>query len=294
MEKKTNDFDDIYNLNEELYKPKEPIVLTEAQKKAIQKKQLLLIILLSFSAIFLIFFSQVKPSFTKTKKKTPVVSEEKSLSLTDQKDGEVNLDDAILLEYINFLELAYHDNSTINLLPVYQSKFKFEDLADELKLFYFVNSNKFNNYLKEEGKDNCLSDHSLNKQEIDKLIKEQLNISLNSEIMIKHKFSFNTNTQSYITYNEEALYLTCAKYEAEPNISFISNKIDKVIKKGNSLIVYQKAYFMNADGAFKDTAFNQSISNNADIDPNLAFEKAKTYSFVFQELDGKYYLYEKK
>lgn len=294
MNKKTNDFDDIENLNEEIYKAEEATLLNDDEKKEMRKHILLLIGVVCLFAVILILVNVVWPSFKKTKKEKPAVVEEKKLSLAELEDGEINLDNAELQEYINFIDLDYHDNTTINLLSLYQSKFKFYELSDQIKFFYFVNSNSFKNYLRKKDKDNCLINYSLNKEEIDKLIQKQLNISLSTEIKLNTIFKFNNNSLSAITYNNDSLSINCQKHQESSSTSYIKSQVESAIKTGDTLVVYQKAFFMNIDGIFKDTEFNQIITNNPNTDYNIAFKEANTYKFIFKETNGKYYLYERE
>lgn len=296
MHNDSHNFDDIEHLNEELYKEEEKIPLNEEEKKELRKKILLLI---GGIIIFLIIFVFVYLFLPKARMKKKVDNKEKvkeevivEKSLKELKDGNIKLNHSELLPMIKNLNLLFHDNENLNLIPVFEdANFTLSEASDDYKLFFASKTTEFEKYLREKGINTCNTKDFLSNEEIKDLVKKTLNLEINEFKDQKLVLYFNNYYLPSILSNDGEKYsISCSLPNDNLKTNFITTNVVKASKVEDEIILDVKALFFNFKGIFSDTKHQNKLHDDPNAFKEELFEEANIYKFRFKLIEGKYYL----
>ncbi len=295
MHKDSHNFDDIDNLNEEIYKANEIVPLNDEEKKAFRKQILKLIgVVLLFTTIFLIF-NLVLPSFNTKKKKAVEVDVENKVTLANAEDGDISLDNNELLSYNKLIDFSYHPNKVIDLIDLYKAPFKVEDLDKNYQMFFVSRSDEFKAYLQKNEINTCNNLKDISESDLVSLLKKSLNLNLEDYPNFKTVLPFNTKEQfTSLSFSEESYKLSCEALAETIDSSYIKTRITSARKMGDSIYIEQKAIFININGIFSDPAFSLKLHDNPNAEIDKFLTRTNSYTFIFKQSGQRFYLYEKQ
>lgn len=284
---------DISNLNsDDSFKPigeeeKEP--LTEEEKKDIRKKlfflvAMVIVVLILF--VVVLFFNPLpkKGNNTNTTKQPETTIDEEKAALTELKDGEVKLSNKELQELteeILYVQYDYYENNTFS---IYEKENTYiNNLNNQDKLFLLSKTNDFTSLMlkKDMLKDTCEKEITISKKDIDKILEDRLNTTVDIYEPFTYHIYENNKYQTTLrfTYQNETYTGTCYTFNTMINKS-TQQKVVSAEKNKKQLYIDVKVVFINQTGIYKDPSFTTLIATE-----NESFEeyikKGNTYRYTY-------------
>lgn len=296
MHRKSHEFEDIDNLNEEIYKSDEPILLNEEEKREFRKKILIILaIVILFMSILIAYNVHSSKELKKKQENNKKVEKTNTIQrIVVMDDGDIPISNVELSSYSSVVALSLFNDDVLSILPLYRDSFIFDQLDDQYKLYYLSQTEAFESLLKSKGIDSCDSKETLTSLDLSFLLAKHFNSSLKSGASFTTLLNFNNKEYTNFEYLNGEYIPSCKTFEETEDTVYIRTQLSKASKSGDDLTLVQKALFITIDGIFADPNF--SIKLNDDPNHNTAelFVNANEFSFTFKYGEEGYYLYEKK
>lgn len=275
---------------EKQYDPKE---LQEIRKKLM----LLLAVLIIF--VIIAFIVLIKPfDFNNKDSNNDSVQEEEKENNNENNQIDINSD--TIVELNNLIEFSVNDFKEIDLFSLYSDNvLESNNIPNNIKLYMLKRTNVFEDLLDNNGiveyLDTCSQEGLIiKKEDFDKVVTSVFGPNTTVQYdKINYMYYRDSSIAKKVTlsYENDNYILRCNEFTNNTVLTkYIQYNLKDVVSSNDSIELYQNVVFINQSGVYKDSNFNELITNDQNAQLNDYISKGVIYKYTFVKNEDNYYL----